>query len=641
MCGIGGIYHWRSGARASATDLARMAGRLRHRGPDGEGMYRDGPLGLVHRRLAIIDIEGGAQPMCTPDRTLWISYNGEVYNYVELIDELRALGHRPRTRSDTEAVLLAYAQWGLDFVTHLNGMFALALWDSRRRRLILCRDRMGIKPLYHAEVPGGVAFASEIKALRVLPGVDDGLDIHALDQYMTCGYVVHPRTLMRGIRKVDPGTMLILEPDMEPRVIRYWQLQFRPDRRPRADEWGEQVRALFTDAVRLRLRSDVPLGTLLSGGVDSTAIAATMVRLRRDAYDINSFCTGVDMPGARNEFHWAAMVARKLGLRHHELRLSSAQFGAALIDATRILDEPILEPMVALLLSVCRLARQHVTVLLSGEGSDETWFGYTSYRLMYAIELAQKLMPERARPHLSTWLGRVADALPMSARLAKLMRLAAEPLERRYLGLNYFDTTVKDAIYTPGLRGALAERDAREYMRALYDDAGGPEALSRMAAVDCRAWLVDNTLFRSDHMSMAASLELRVPFLDHRLIELSARIPARFKVRWNDQKVLLKQALSDRLPANVRKRRKMGFPTPIAVLFRSDWSREVEHFITTPSATTEGLFDRDRLTRMLAEHRSGDHDWSRVLFQILMLELWAHEAEAIRAERGGAPAVAV
>lgn len=637
MCGIAGCYNWRSDERASRAALERMAWSLRHRGPDGAGLHLSGALGLAHRRLAIIDREGGAQPMSTRDGQVWIAYNGEVYNFVELLDELRARGHEPRTRSDTEAVLLAYEQWGLDFPRHLNGMFAVAIWDQRARRLVLCRDRMGIKPLYYTETVGGVAFASEIKALRALPGVAQEIDLEALDEYMTCGYVSHPRSMVRGVKKVDPGTMVVVEPERGVSTRCYWRLAFHPDHGPPLDQWLEEIRELFTDAVRLRLRSDVPLGVLLSGGVDSTLIAATTARLRGDPGSVNSFCVGLDMPGAVNEFAWARQVAAKLGLRHHEQHLTWQEYGAVLLEAIQLLDEPL----VGQLLAVARQARQEVTVVLSGEGSDETWFGYSGYRVQYGLELLQKLMPERARRHLTGLLDGAAGVVPMSSRMAKLLHLAVEPLERRYLGLNYFDTHIKDLVYAPRMRARFAERDAREIMRRFYDHAGGPEPLSRMAAVDCRTWLVDNTLLRSDLMSMAASLELRTPFLDHRLVELAARIPARLKVLPHDQKVILKRALADRLPRAVARRRKVGFPTPLAALFRGDWGREAQEVIAQPSPATAELFDRERLHWMMEEHRAGRNDWSRVLFQVLMLERWsralARPAEPPPSHRDKAP----
>lgn len=625
MCGIAGYYNWRSGEPASRHVLEHMNWTIRHRGPDGAGFHLDGALGLAHRRLAIIDLEGGHQPMSTRDGDIWISYNGEVYNYLELLDELRSHGHEPMTRCDTEAILLAYRKWGLDFPAHLNGMFAVAIWDAPRRRLVLCRDRLGIKPLYYAETPGGIVFASEIKALRAVPGVAREIDLASLDEYMTCGYVCHPRSMVRGVSKVEPGTMVVVEPERGVTTMRHWRLAFRPEHDQPANKWAEEIRELFTDSARLHLRSDVPVGVLLSGGVDSTLIAATTARLRNDPGAVNSFCVGVDIPGALNEFEWARQVARGLGLRHHEERLTWKQYGEVLLDAIGYLDEPLAEPMVGQLLAVCRLARQHVTVLLSGEGSDETWFGYPGYRVQYGLELMQQLLPPAARRHLGSALGRVADVVPMPSRISKLLRLATEPLERRYLGLNYFDTHVKDQLYARPLLATLAGRDAREAMRRFYDDAGGPEPLSRMAAVDCRTWLVDNTLLRSDLMSMASSMELRVPFLDHRLVELSARIPARLKVRAHDQKIILKRALADRLPPAVARRKKVGFPTPLAALFRGDWGRQAEEMLTHPSPATADFFDRARLRRLMHEHRAGQNDWSRVLFQVLMLEHWGRE----------------
>lgn len=609
-----------------------MASRMVHRGPDGEGFHVDGPVGFAHRRLAIIDLEHGAQPMSTPEGDLTIVFNGEIFNYVELFAELRARGHEPRTHSDTEAILYAYREWGLDFVDHLNGMFALALWDRSKQRMVLVRDRLGVKPLYYADTADGLVFASEIKALRGCPGVDTSIDLESLDEYMTLGYVVHPRCMVRGVKKLAPGTMMVIDGHTRRAdTRRYWQLRFDPDRGPSANEWAEQLVETFEDAVRIRLRSDVPVGVLISGGVDSTAIAATIAKLGGGgANGMDSFCVGVDVPGALTEFDWARTTAERIGTRHHEVRLSAEEHGKVLLEAAQLLDEPLGESMVGQLLAICRKVREYVTVVLSGEGADETWFGYTAYRTMYAIELAQKMIPSPLLSRMPPLLERAAS-LPIGSKAAKYLRLLGEPLERRYLGLNYYDTAVKDSMYSADLRGELHGRDAREALRRLYDDAGGPEPISRMAAVDCRAWLVDNTLLRSDLMSMAASVELRVPFMDYRLVELAMRVPARHKVKPHSQKWILKKALSDRVPAEVRNRRKVGFPTPIIALFRGPWGLTAADTLMNPSSTTSTLFDRARVEQMISEHRESQNDWSRQLFQLLMLEYWAREGERLDA----------
>ncbi len=641
MCGIAGRFNFKSGAPVAKADLVTMARRMAHRGPDGEGYFIDGPVGFAHKRLAIIDLEGGYQPMASRDGSLLICYNGEVFNYLELFDELRASGLEPRTKSDTEAVLLAYERWGLDFPKKLNGMFAIAIWDTKKKRLVLCRDRMGVKPMYYALTDDGVVFASELKALRGAKGVDTSLEPDAFDDFMTLGYVVHPRTIVRGVKKLEPGTTLVLEAGKPPASTRYWRLQFMPDESKDERAWADEVRGLFDDAVRLRLRSDVPLGVLLSGGVDSSAIATTLAKNQGGAHGVDSFCTGVDVPGAINEFEWARTMADRLGTRHHELKLSAEENGALLIESAGLLDEPLAEPMVAQLLAVCRLARKHVTVVLSGEGSDETWFGYYAYRTMYAIELAQKLVPDGLLRIAGPLVDAAAGVLPVSAKLAKHLRNATEPLERRYLGLNYFDPSLKRRMYSQRSRDAFAHKDAREAMRALYDGAGGPEAISQMAAVDCRGWLVDNTLARSDLMSMAASVELRVPFLDYRLVELASRVPARYKVKPRDQKAILKKALGDRLPEDVVKRKKVGFPTPLRPLFRGPWGREAEEAVLSPSKSAEGRFDLDFVRGMFRDHRDGTNDYSMPLVQLLMFSYWARSADRLDAERfDGASAAA-
>ena len=628
MCGIAGQFNYLSRAPVDRGDLQRMASRMAHRGPDGEGYHLDGNLGLAHRRLSIIDLEGGRQPMSNASGSLTIIFNGEIFNYLEIFAELAGRGIYPKTKSDTEAILLAYEAFGLDFPKKLNGMFALALWDSTKRRLILVRDRMGVKPLYYAQTQEGLVFASELKALRGTRGVDTSLDREAFDDFMTLGYVVQPRSIVKGVRKLEPGTLMVFDEGKEPATQTFWRLRFAPDESKTGTAWEEEVRSLFDDSVRLRLRSDVPLGVLLSGGVDSTAIAATVAKNQGGGAGVDSFCAGVDVPGAINEFEWARTTAARIGTRHHELRLTAEENGALLVESSGLLDEPLAEPMIAQLLGVCRLARKHVTVVLSGEGSDETWFGYYAYRTMYAIELAQQLLPKAALERLGPLVERLATGLPFSAKAQKHLRNLVEPLERRYLGLNYFDPALKQQMYSPALREELAHRDARESMRRLYDGAGGPEVLSRMAAVDCRGWLVDNTLARSDLMSMAASVELRVPFLDYRLVELACRVPARFKVRPFDQKAILKRALADRLPIEVAKRKKVGFPTPLRQLFRSEWGREAEDALMNPTRTSAPLFDRAFITKMFADHREGRNDYSMPLVQLLMFEYWARAADA-------------
>ncbi|MCA9625392.1 MAG: asparagine synthase (glutamine-hydrolyzing), partial [Myxococcales bacterium] len=400
----------------------------------------------------------------------------EVYNYVELGEELVARGHRLTTHSDTEVVLHAYLEWGLAFPERLNGMFALAIWDAREKRLVLCRDHMGIKPLYVAKTAEGVVFGSELKALRAIPGVGVELDRLALDEFMTSGYVVHPRTVVKGVEKVAPGTMQIFQRGKEPVERRYWQLAFRPDHRRRVADWCEEIEATFTEAVRMQLRSDVPLGTLLSGGVDSTVIAATMAELRGGAEGIDSYCVGIDVPGARNEFVHARTVAEGLGLTHHELVLSSEQFGDHMLEAATIMGEPLVEPMVGQLLAVCRHARRRLTVMLSGEGADETWFGYPTYRLHNRIERLQKVVPRRVLQLVDRSVHALAARHLLPPKAAKHAATLIEPLERRYLGLSYFDLGLKASIYSPEMRHHLRDHDSREALRRLYEDGvGGPE----------------------------------------------------------------------------------------------------------------------------------------------------------------------
>jgi asparagine synthase (glutamine-hydrolysing) len=336
----------------------------------------------------------------------------------------------------------------------------------------------------------------------------------------------------------------------------------------------------------------------------------------------------VDVPGAKNEFEWAKKIATNLGLRHNEKWLSPKEYADALLDASHLLDEPLAEPMVGQLLSVCRLVRERTTVVLSGEGADETWFGYSAYRTHSAISMIQSLVPMIILRQVARSVGLASNYLPLSSRLVKQVSNLAEPMQRRYLGLNYFDINLKNSLYSEQARASLSDYDSRNIMSHLYSDGvGGPENISQMASVDCRAWLVDNTLLRSDHMSMAASVELRVPFLDHRMVELATRVPARFKVKPHDQKVILKTALADRLPSEIANRRKAGFPTPLRQLFMGDFAGIAEEHFNNPSKTTKSIINHQRALSLLAEHRSGRIDRSMVLFQLLMLEFWGRRFE--------------
>lgn len=622
MCGIAGIYNWESSRPVDQGILRDMAHRMAHRGPDGDGIYANGPVGLAHRRLSIIDINSGSQPMASPSGRQHLSYNGEIYNYLELRLELKRLGYRFRTHSDTEVVLASYLQWGEAFVERLNGMFAFAIWDQQSRRLTLGRDRLGIKPLFWVKTPGGMAFASEIKVLRAIPDCAREINIDAIDEYMTCGYVTAPRCMVNGVHKLPPASLMSVD-QRGVRDHRYWQFRFLPDYEVTEDAWQEQIRETFQDALKLQLRSDVPLGVFLSGGVDSTIICSEMTRQIEKKTEINSFCVGVESPDSQTEFDWAARVANKLGLNHHEYCLSSKQHGEFLIEAAMAIGEPIVEPMIGQLLAVSKFAAEHVKVVLSGEGADEFWLGYPGYRTLGLMDRFYRMVPALFIPGVKSSLLKLADSRLTSGRPAKYLRLLAEPLERRYLGLNFFDTANKLSVYSGDLKEHFATTDAREYARRYYSDVGGSESVSRMAAVDGQAWLVDNTLLRSDHMTMAASLELRVPFLDHRLVDLACRIPVAKKIRGSDQKRILKNAFYADVSQGVATRRKLGFPTPLNRLFREPWGEQVRDVILGSQENARNLFNRQRLGEMYQEHRAEKRDWGRELLQVLLFEYWA------------------
>jgi asparagine synthase (glutamine-hydrolysing) len=614
MCGIAGLIQFDSSRRAEPADVARMTDALAHRGPDDFGFFFDGPVGLGHRRLSIIDLAGGRQPIDNEDGSVVIVFNGEVYNYANLTCDLVARGHAFKTRSDTEAMVHAYEEYGDDCVHRFRGMFGFAIWDRRRRRLLVARDRLGIKPIYYYVGETFLAFASEVKALLELPGVPRQIDEEAFEQYLTLRYVPGPRTMFRGIRKLQPGHRMVFEGGRL-RVERYWDVDFNADPGRSDEESLERFQALLDESVRLRMIAEVPVGIFLSGGIDSSAILAKMAQLTD--HRVQSFAVGYRTSGERepadNEFAYARLAAQSVGADHHEYRVTAEQFRDFLPDLVHKLDEPLADPSCIPLYFLSRLAREHITVVLSGEGADEILGGYAIYRRMLLIDSLRRHAPGLAAS------GPALAALAPKEILRRYLRLLGRPLEDRYRGVSRGLAPEALARLRPD-HPASATLDA--VFAGYFQAAGGASALDRMLYVDTKVWLADDLLLKADKMTMANALELRVPFLDHELVQFAATLPAHLKVQGRTGKVLLRRAMRGVLPDAILDRPKKGFPVPTRGWFRHELSGFAREVLLDPASACRDRFDAEAMAAILEEHRRGDANWEQEIWTLLVFEHW-------------------
>ncbi len=625
MCGICGIAIPEQLNRAvDAGRLTRMRDSMVHRGPDGAGMFIDGSIGLGHRRLSIVDVAHGAQPMTTDNGRSTIVYNGEVFNHPTLMQRLQAEGVTYHTHCDTETVLHLYARHGREFVHHCRGMFAIAIWDREERTLTLARDRFGVKPLYYVHADDGTLyFASEIKALLASGSVSAAMNMASFPDFLANHAPSGNETLFSGVKRLPQGhTLRWCDGRIE--IARYWDLSFVPDaelaRRSDAELVAEYS-TRFEEAVRLRLMADVPLGMFLSGGIDSAAITAVM----SDMVDgpIKTFSVAFAEREA-NELHYARLVSERYRTDHHEIVVTPEQFWNALPQLIWHEDEPIAHPSSVALNFVSRLAGEHVKVVLTGEGSDETLAGYNRYRVTMAnMRLGgmwEKVVPDGVRHAISDAIGDAGSA-GVRGKLARTF--LARPAN---LDAMYFDNF---AVFAPHRISALLSAEARTAVRGVdayqaYHDAiassDAPTLLGRLLYADTKTYLHE-LLMKQDQMSMAASIESRVPFLDHPLAEFAARMPERMKLRGLTTKYILRQAMKDRLPAEILSRKKMGFPVPVGTWFRGPWHHLLQEFVTSDRALSRGLFTPDVVRRLVAGHVAGENHTER-LWALLTLEIW-------------------
>lgn len=630
MCGIAGLVDLNS-RPADTTALRRMCDLLEHRGPDDQGMYVNCSAALGQRRLSIIDLASGQQPMSNEDGTIWLTFNGEIYNYRELRKELTSRGHRFATDSDTETIVHAYEEYGEDCVHHLRGMFAFAVWDTRQQRLLMARDRAGKKPLFYTIIGGQFVFSSELQSLAGFPGFRRDISPQAVDDFLTYGYVPPPGSIFQGVHKLPPGCLLTLTPNTgqrEPQIRRYWQLDYSPKLRFSCeDEALDAFTEVLTEAVRLRMVSDVPIGALLSGGIDSSLVVALMSGLGSES--VETFSIGFEDQGF-NELPYARMVAERYGTRHHEfiVRPDAVEI---LPDLVRHYGEPFADSSAVPSYYVSRLTRQHVTVALNGDGGDESFAGYDRYLGSIVAERYRRLPAILRKRVIEPTLSLVPESLPARNRLRQARRFvanAAEPEAVRYSRwVSQFSPERRQQLYTSGFCEQLGSYQAEtlyleEASRARERCDNG---IDRLLALDVETYLPSDLLVKMDIASMANSLEVRSPFLDHKVMEFAARLPAQYKLRGRQSKYLLRRLGRRLIPPGALNRRKMGFGVPLARWFRNELQPMLHDVVLSDRALQRGYFNPDYLRGLVQDHTNSKTDHSFQLWALLWLELWHRE----------------
>ncbi len=605
MCGIAGqVTLAPTGPPPQRDVLERMAAVQVHRGPDEGAVLSLGACGMAFRRLAIIDVEGGHQPIPNEDESAWIELNGEIYNHVELRKELEARGHAFRTCSDAEVVLHGYEEFGIAILDRLVGMFAFAIWDERRRELLLARDRVGKKPLWYCAGEHWFSFSSELPALLQSPDCPTDLDPEAIDLYLTYQYVPAPRSAFAGIRKVPPGHWLRLR-DGEVTVTRYWTLEYAPKRQLSEEDAVGELRRLLREAVRCRLMSEVPLGAFLSGGVDSSGVVAAMAEFG----EVRTFSIGFE-EAAFDELPFARRLAEHVGTRHSG-EVVKPVAADVLPMLARHFGEPFADSSALPTYYLSRMTARSVTVALSGDGGDELFAGYERYRIL--CQGADR------RPGLAAVLHRMTRGTFEGAGSS-----AEEARQPYYAMMSYFTPEQKAAVYAPEMKARVRGLDTYDYLRSLFERSHADDLLDQALYVDTFSYLPEALLVKVDVTSMACSLEVRCPFLDHRLIEFAARLPARLKLRDGVGKYVLKKALAGVVPDALLHRRKMGFGIPLGPWFRGELRGLLRDTLLSTRARRRGFFDHDAICRLIDAHERGEEHGPR-LWALLMLELWFRE----------------
>ena len=620
MCGIYGILNFNKGP-VDQDVLKAMSDVLKHRGPDDEGIYINANVGLGHRRLAIIDLDTGHQPMHNEDKTISIVFNGEIYNFKDLKQDLEKKGHRFSTKSDAEVIIHLYEDYGTGCLKYLRGMFAFALWDGKKEKLFLARDRLGQKPLCYTEKNNQFIFASEIKAVLKVPGIQKKVNLEAMHHYLTYQYVPSPSTMFEGIKKLPPAHFLVWEKG-KITIARYWELDFQTKVNMAQEDYERHIFNLLEESVKLRLISDVPVGAFLSGGIDSTIIVGIMAKLLTKP--IKTFSIGFE-ERAYNELKFAGIAAKHFGTDHHEFIVKP--------DVLKILpkliwhyNEPFADSSAIPTYYVAQKTREHVTVALNGDGGDECFGGYPRYQAVKLAQFFDKIPDCLGKK----FMGAVANSLPESSEQKTLLRrtkrffqtLTLSPGKRYIHWISSFDNERKNRLYSHDMKKAVGNIDSCHILEDIYSKIDSPDFLDKTFYVDIMSYLPDDLLVKVDIAAMANSLEARSPFLDHKLMESCAAMPSNLKLKGFTGKYILKKTFKDILPQQILRRKKMGFGVPISRWFRNELKDYLSGTLLDNISLKRSYFNQNYVKQLLGEHSQGRCDHGTRLWALLNLELW-------------------
>ena len=622
MCGICGKLNFDRDNEVSQQLLKAMADSIAHRGPDDNGYYISGQIGLGFRRLSIIDLAGGHQPLSNEDGTVWIVFNGEIYNYQELREDLLKKGHVFSTKADTEVIVHLYEEYGEAGIQSLRGMFAFAIWDQKQQKLLLARDRVGIKPLYYGVTSQGMVFASEMKAILVDPQIKREILPSTVDRFLTFGYVPGEETLLKGICKLPPASFMVVK-NGKTEIKQYWDLHFSSSS-VTLKVAEEQLLEILEESVRLHMIADVPVGFLLSGGVDSTAMLS--LASQKTDRPISSYTVGFANSGIADERPFARLAAEKYGSEHHEITISSKEFADFLPKYVWYMEEPVCEPPAVALYYVSKLARNYVKVLISGEGGDEAFAGYPNYRAMLWIERIKRM----AGPLKGALSGTLSLLYKLSGyqKLGNYLPLLKEPFESYYYSRSSspfrFFNAHSQQLYSSDFSASTSKQYSLRPVTQLLEQNRSDDLLSRMLYVDTRTWLPDDLLVKADKMTMANSVELRVPLLDHKLLEFAATLPSNFKINGFSMKYIAKRCLGKQIPAEILERKKAGFPVPYENWLRTDLRDSVSNILLDRETVDRGYFKKSAVEKLVRDNAESG-GYAKEIFSLVVLELWHRE----------------
>lgn len=619
MCGITGYIKLANNAAVADGVLDKMNQAQFHRGPDEGDTYVDEYVGLAHRRLSIIDLSSGQQPMSTEDEQFVLIFNGEIYNFQEVRQELEQLGHTFKTHSDTEVILQAYVAWGAKSVEKLRGMFSYVLWDKQQKQVFITRDRLGIKPLFYSIIDDVLYFASELKSIKLLPGLDKTIDPKALEQYFAFGYVAEPKTIYHSVTKLNPGHAMLLDlTKVEIAPYQYWDVSYAHQEELSEQEYEQQLVAQMKKAIDSHMMAEVPLGSFLSGGVDSSAVVAMMSQLSDKS--VKTCSIGFDVKDY-NETEFAQMVAKRYNTDHEERTVASDDFDL-LDELAGLYDEPYADSSAMPTYRVCQLAKEKVTVCLSGDGADELLAGYRRYALMMNEEKVRNAIPESVRKLIFKPLGKLYPKLDWAPQFLRakttFQSLAMDTAEGYFHGVSILNNEQRKALFSDKVLNSLNGYSALQVFREHEANFDGHDPLSLIQYLDLKTYLVGDILTKVDRASMAHSLEVRVPFLDHEFVEWTAKVPTSLKLKNGQGKYILKKAMEPHLPHDVLYRKKMGFRVPLADWFRGPLKDKLKDALLSQEMRESGLFNMNTIRQWIDDHQSGRKEYSAPLWTLLM-----------------------